>query len=162
MKTLFTAILLSISVFYCKAQNLEENYPQTIPLFKFEKIKGDGIFDSSKLNTKKKIIIGYVSPECIHCLITLEHYNDNIKFFDNTELILVTEYNREQFIPKIKEIAPKLLEAKNVQILLDKEYLFPEKFNLRSLPTFYLFENNKLITVKRGSIETNQLLHYLK
>ena len=162
MKTLLSTLFLTVGLIFGYAQTPENNYPTSIPEFKFDKIKGDGVFESSTINTKKKVIIGYVSPECIHCLIALEHYSDNINFFNNTVVILVTEYDKEVFIAKMKEIAPKLLDAKNVEILQDKEYLFPEKFNLQSLPTFYLYENNKLITVKRGSIEANQLLYYLK
>lgn len=162
MKTLLTTLFLTIGFIFGQAQTTNQTYPTSIPSFKFEKIKGEGIFESSSINTKKKVIIGYVSPECIHCLISLEHFDDNLKFFENTELILVTEYDKEQFIAKMKEIAPLLLEAKNVQILQDKDYEFPEKFQLLSIPTYYLYENNKLITVKRGSIEANQLLHYIK
>lgn len=162
MKTLLTTLFLSIGLFFGNAQAIETNYPTTIPTFKFDKIKGEGTFESSSINTKKKVIIGYVSPECIHCLISLEHFDDNFQFFNNTEVILVTEYDKEQFLSKIKEIAPKLLEAKNVEILQDKNYESPEKFQLLSIPTYYLYENNKLITVKRGSIEANQLLHYIK
>lgn len=140
----------------------QHDYPTKMPGFQFVKIKGDGIFDSKDLKKNKSTIIGLVSPECIHCLLSLEHLNNNFDKLKNVNIVLVTEYSKEDFYNKINALAPKFYESNSVEILQDTDYEFAEKFKPLTIPTFYLYNNKgELITVKRGSVEINQIFQYL-
>lgn len=151
----------SIFTFAQNAQS-EHDYPTTMPSFQFVKIKGDGIFDSKDLKKNKPTIIGLVSPECIHCLLSLEHLNNNFDKLKNVNIVLVTEYSKEEFYNKINPLAPKFYQSEAVEIVQDSDYEFAEKFKPLTIPTFYLYnKKGELITVKRGSVEVNQIFQYI-
>lgn len=146
-----------------QAQQNESNYPPTIPPFQFAKIKGDGIFNSSSIKKNKKTLIGFVSPECIHCLLSIEHLNNNTNYLKDVNVILVTEYDKDLFMAKFNSIGQHLNELKSFEILQDTDYEFGPLFSPLTLPTFYLFDKKgNLETVKRGSVEINQIFNYLK
>lgn len=163
MKSIFTVLFISFCAIWMQAQEIKTEYPATIPEFEFIKIKGDGIYKSSDIKKNKKTLIGFVSPECIHCLLSLEHLNNNISYLKDINVILVTEYEKDEFMNKFNSLAPNFNNLSSLEILRDSEYEFGEKFKPLSLPTFYLFDKNgKLETVKRGSIEVNQIFQHLK
>ena len=164
MKSIFTFFFVACFSIFTFAQNAqpEHDYPTTMPAFQFVKIKGDGIFDSKDIKKNKSTIIGLVSPECIHCLLSLEHLNNNFDKLKNVNIILVTEYSKEEFYNKISTLAPKFYESASVEILQDTDYEFAEKFKPLTIPTFYLYnKKGELITVKRGSVEINQIFQFL-
>ncbi|MBS7333625.1 TlpA family protein disulfide reductase [Faecalibacter bovis] len=164
MKSIFTFLFVAcFSVFTFAQTNLPEHeYPSTMPAFQFVKIKGEGIFDSKDLKKNKTTIIGLVSPECIHCLLSLEHLNNNFEKLKDVNIVLVTEYSKEEFYNKINALAPNFYSANNVEILQDSDYEFAEKFKPLTIPTFYLYnKKGELITVKRGSVEVNQIFQFL-
>lgn len=163
MKSIFTLVLLITSTLFIQAQNFEPEYPKTIPTFQFAKIKGDGIFDSKEIKKNKQTLIGFVSPECIHCVLSIQHLYNNYKKLENINLIFVTEYEKEVFTNKVKTIAPDFFNNNQIQILQDTEGEFIEKFKPLTLPTFYLFDKKgNLETVKRGSIEINQIFQFIQ
>lgn len=164
MKSIFTFVFVACFniLTFAQTSQPQHDYPTTMPAFEFVKIKGDGIYSSKSLKKNKSTIIGLVSPECIHCLLSLEHLNNNFDKLKNVNIILVTEYSKEEFYNKISILAPKFYEADNVEILQDTDYEFAEKFKPLTIPTFYLYDKkSELITVKRGSVEVNQIFQYL-
>jgi len=165
MKAIFTLVLIMCFNVFATAQTNQtaHEYPESIPTFQFAKIKGEGIFESKDIKKNKQTLIALVSPECIHCLLSIEHLNNNFNYLKDVNVILVTEYGRDEFKSKVGTIGTHFFESKNVEILQDTEYEFMEKFKPLSIPTFYLYDkNNKLVTVKRGSVEINQIFQDLK
>lgn len=163
MKSILTVFLFIIGLFYSNAQTQQHEYPSTMPEFTFVKIKGDGVFSEKDIKKNKQTLIGIVSPECIHCVLSIEHLNNNFNQLENLNVIFVTEYEKDVFITKITSIAPKFLENNNVQILQDTEGEFIQKFKPLTLPSFYLYNSKgNLETVKRGSIEINQIFQHIK
>lgn len=163
MKSFFTFILIVTACIFGQAQTQTLDVPNTIPTFQLVKIKGDGIFDSKDISKNKKTVLGYVSPECIHCLLSLELINNNFDYFKNVNLVLITEYSKADFEAKVLPIAPKLFTEKNVEILQDSEYEMPEKLKLQTLPTYFVFDKKgEFETIKKGSIEIIQIFQHLK
>lgn len=162
MKSIFALVLFVTSTLFVNAQNFEPDYPKTIPTFQFAKIKGEGIFESKEIKKNKQTLIGFVSPECIHCVLSIQHLYNNYNLLENINLIFVTEYEKDVFSNKVKVIAPDFFTNQNIQILQDTEGEFIEKFKPLTLPTFYLFDKKgNLEAVKRGSIEINQIFQLI-
>lgn len=162
MKSIITIFMIVFGSIFSQAQQVDTNYPEKIPTFEFTKIKGDGIYKSSAIKKNKKTLIGLVSPECVHCLLSIEHLNNNIDYLKDINVILVTEYDKDVFMNKFNTIGQRFNELKSFEILQDTEYKFAELFQPLSIPTFYLYDKKgNLETVKRGSIEVNQLFNYL-
>ena len=165
MKTLFTLLLVSCLniISFAQTSSDQHEYPKTIPTFQFAKMKGDGIFKSNDIKKNKMTLIALVSPECSHCLISLELINNNIDKFKDLNVVFVTEYDKETFYGKVEPLSPNIFKAPNIEILQDTEYEFSSLFKPLSIPTFYLYnKKGELITVKRGSIEVVQLFQHLK
>ena len=104
------------------------------------------------------------SPTCIHCQLALNHFSNNYEeHLKNTQIILVSEYEAKDAIPFLKEHAPNFVNNKNVELLYDSNYEFGPIFQPTSIPTFYLFDKDQnLVTIKKGSVEANQIFKYLK
>ena len=162
MKSFITVVMVIFGLIIGQAQQNTSDYPSKIPTFELVKIKGDGIFKSTDLKKNKKTLVGIVSPECIHCLLAIEHLNNNSQYLKDINLVFITAYDKDVFMNKFNTIAPALNALKSIEILQDTEYEVADLFKPLSIPTFYLFDKKgNLETVKRGSIEINQIFNNL-
>ena len=162
MKTKFTALLIFFCSIFTFAQT--ENTLKSIPEFSFVKMQSEGIFSSKDIKKGKQTLIVLYSPTCIHCQLTLNHFSNNYEeHLKNTQIILVSEYEAKDAIPFLKEHASNFVNNKNVELLYDSNYEFGPIFQPTSIPTFYLFDKDQnLVTIKKGSVEANQIFKYLK
>lgn len=162
MKTKITALFIFFCSIFTFAQT--ENTLKSIPEFSFVKMQSEGIFSSKDIKKGKQTLIVLYSPTCIHCQLALNHFSNNYEeHLKNTQIILVSEYEAKEAITFLKEHAPNFVNNKNVELLYDSNYEFGPIFQPTSIPTFYLFDKDKnLVTIKKGSLEANQLFKYLK
>lgn len=162
MKTKITALFIFFCSIFTFAQT--ENTLKSIPEFSFVKMQSEGIFSSKDIKKGKQTLIVLYSPTCIHCQLALNHFSNNYEeHLKNTQIILVSEYEAKDAIPFLKEHAPNFVNNKNVELLYDSNYEFGPTFQPTSIPTFYLFDKDKnLVTIKKGSVEANQIFKYLK
>lgn len=163
MKTKLTAFAFLLFTIFSFAQNTD-NELKSIPEFSFLKMQSEGIFNSKDIKKGKQTLIVLFSPTCIHCKLALNHFNNNYdEHLKNLQIILVSEYEAKDVLPFLKENAPIFLNNKNVELLYDSNYEFAPIFQPTSIPTFYLFDKNQnLVTIKKGSIEANQLFSFIK
>ena len=162
MKTKLTTLLILLCSIFSFEQQTETTL-KTIPEFSFVKMQSDGIFSSNDIKKGKKTLIVLFSPTCIHCQLALNHLSNNFDYLKDTQVILVSEYKADEVLPFLKEHAPKFVDNKNVELLYDSNYEFAPIFQPTSIPTFYLFDKDKsLLTIKKGSVEANQIFTYLK
>lgn len=162
MKTKITALFIFFCSIFTFAQT--ENTLKSIPEFSFVKMQSEGIFSSKDIKKGKQTLIVLYSPTCIHCQLALNHFSNNYEeHLKNTQIILVSEYEAKDAIPFLKEHASNFVNNKNVELLYDSNYEFGPTFQPTSIPTFYLFDKDKnLVTIKKGSVEANQIFKYLK
>ena len=162
MKTKITALLIFFCSIFTFAQT--ENTLKSIPEFSFVKMQSEGIFSSKDIKKGKQTLIVLYSPTCIHCQLALNHFSNNYEeHLKNTQIILVSEYEAKDAIPFLKEHASNFVNNKNVELLYDSNYEFGPTFQPTSIPTFYLFDKDQnLVTIKKGSVEANQIFKYLK
>lgn len=162
MKTKITALFIFFCSIITFAQT--ENTLKSIPEFSFVKMQSEGIFSSKDIKKGKQTLIVLYSPTCIHCQLALNHFSNNYEeHLKNTQIILVSEYEAKDAIPFLKEHASNFVNNKNVELLYDSNYEFAPTFQPTSIPTFYLFDKDQnLVTIKKGSVEANQIFKYLK
>lgn len=162
MKTKITALFIFFCSIFTFAQT--ENTIKSIPEFSFVKMQSEGIFSSKDIKKGKQTLIVLYSPTCIHCQLALNHFSNNYEeHLKNTQIILVSEYEAKDAIPFLKEHAPNFVNNKNVELLYDSNDEFGPIFQPTSIPTFYLFDKDQnLVTIKKGSVEANQIFKYLK
>ena len=162
MNTKITALFIFFCSIITFAQT--ENTLKSIPEFSFVKMQSEGIFSSKDIKKGKQTLIVLYSPTCIHCQLALNHFSNNYEeHLKNTQIILVSEYEAKDAIPFLKEHASNFVNNKNVELLYDSNYEFGPTFQPTSIPTFYLFDKDQnLVTIKKGSVEANQIFKYLK
>ena len=162
MKTKLSSLFILLFTVFTFAQT--ENTLKSIPEFSFVKMQSDGVFSSKDIKKGKQTIIVLFSPTCIHCQLALNHLSNNYdEHLKNTQILLVSEYKADEVLPFLKSNAPKFVDNKNVELLFDSNYEFGPIFQPTSIPTFYLFDKDKnLVSIKRGSVEVNQLFKDLK
>ncbi len=162
MKTKLSSLFILLFTVFTFAQT--ENTLKSIPEFSFVKMQSDGVFSSKDIKKGKQTIIVLFSPTCIHCQLALNHLNNNYdEHLKNTQILLVSEYKADEVLPFLKSNAPKFVDNKNVELLFDSNYEFGPIFQPTSIPTFYLFDKDKnLVSIKKGSVEVNQLFKDLK
>ena len=162
MKTKLSSLFILLFTVFTFAQT--ENTLKSIPEFSFVKMHSDGVFSSKDIKKGKQTIIVLFSPTCIHCQLALNHLSNNYdEHLKNTQILLVSEYKADEVLPFLKSNAPKFVDNKNVELLFDSNYEFGPIFQPTSIPTFYLFDKDKnLVSIKKGSVEVNQLFKDLK
>ena len=162
MKTKLSSLFILLFTVFTFAQT--ENTMKSIPEFSFVKMQSDGVFSSKDIKKGKQTIIVLFSPTCIHCQLALNHLSNNYdEHLKNTQILLVSEYKADEVLPFLKSNAPKFVDNKNVELLFDSNYEFGPIFQPTSIPTFYLFDKDKnLVSIKKGSVEVNQLFKDLK
>ena len=162
MKTKLSSLFILLFTVFTFAQT--ENTLKSIPEFSFVKMQSDGVFSSKDIKKGKQTIIVLFSPTCIHCQLALNHVSNNYdEHLKNTQILLVSEYKADEVLPFLKSNAPKFVDNKNVELLFDSNYEFGPIFQPTSIPTFYLFDKDKnLVSIKKGSVEVNQLFKDLK
>ncbi len=162
MKTKLSSLFILLFTVFTFAQT--ENTLKSIPEFSFVKMQSDGVFSSKDIKKGKQTIIVLFSPTCIHCQLALNHLSNNYdEHLKNTQILLVSEYKADEVLPFLKSNAPKFVDNKNVELLFDSNYEFGPIFQPTSIPTFYLFDKDKnLVSIKKGSVEVNQLFKDLK
>ena len=162
MKTKLSSLFILLFTVFTFAQT--ENTLKSIPEFSFVKMQSDGVFSSKDIKKGKQTIIVLFSPTCIHCQLALNHLSNNYdEHLKNTQILLVSEYKADEVLPFLKSNAPKFVDNKNVELLFDYNYEFIPIFQPTSIPTFYLFDKDKnLVSIKKGSVEVNQLFKDLK
>ena len=157
----FLFILLVGLQFSFAQQNTE--IPKTIPDFQYINIKKDNIFSNTDLPKKGQTLIIFYTTECIHCQIAVQHLNENFEKFKNTNVVMITTYDKEAINKFIDEYASNMKDTKNVTWLQDSEDEFLFTFNRLSFPSFYLYDKDKnLVTYKKGSIEFREVFEFLK
>ena len=162
MKTKLSSLFILLFTVFTFSQT--ENKLKSIPEFSFVKMQSDGVFSSKDIKKGKQTIIVLFSPTCIHCQLALNHLSNNYdEHLKNTQILLVSEYKADEVLPFLKSNAPKFVDNKNVELLFDSNYEFGPIFQPTSIPTFYLFDKDKnLVSIKKGSVEVNQLFKDLK
>lgn len=159
MKKIFTVVLL---VLFTQLTFGQSSDVKKMPEFSFVKMQGEGIFTNKDLKKNKKTLIVLFSPECIHCLFAMEHLNNNFDRLKDLNIVLVSEYEKDNVVAFLEKNASKFLNNKAVEILHDTEYEFGPIFQPTSIPTFYLYDaKNELITIKKGSVEVDGLFKVL-
>jgi peroxiredoxin len=118
---------------------------KTIPKFSYQNIKG-GVFTNQNLKTEILTIFIYFNTECEYCNEEAQMIHENIKKFENVQIIFISFEENEQ----IKKFAQnhQLINYDNVYFLHDSENTFASTFDINSLPCLLLYDKNQNLIEK--------------
>lgn len=121
---------------------------RSLPDFTFHTLDGQ-LFGRDNLIKGKKVMMVYFHPLCDICQRETEEIIDNIGFFKDVEILMVSPANEDD-VKKFYD-QYRLKNFSQIKVLLDKDDIFYKLFDAKAYPSLYLFnESYDLI----GTFET--------
>ncbi|TRX49846.1 redoxin domain-containing protein [Fulvivirga sp. M361] len=135
---------IAISKQITKNQHYEEALK--IPSFSFYKLEG-GFFSNDDLTNNGKVLIVYASPECVHCEEGAKLLANHKEAIQSLQVVIVFPFEAAEvqaFCDRVKG----LRSIKNVSFLLDPFEEFRELFGYSNFPSFFVYDEKKLLIKK--------------
>jgi thiol-disulfide isomerase/thioredoxin len=155
------AILL-LGIYCVKRINEIKNVEETIQIFHdfcAFSINNNHEFCSKSL-PKQPVIILFVNPECDFCLAELKELKENQSKLQDISILLISAVPLNQAI--IFYSNQNLNQFNNIQFLVDEDFNISNHFDIRTIPTVFVYNANKELTFKhKGEIKTETLIRYL-
>lgn len=132
---------------------------QTIPTFSFLTLNNKTFSEEELTKNTYKVFV-YYNSECDYCQLEATQISDNLTQFKNTQIIFVSF----EPIDGIKKFAENhnLLDKENISFLQDKEMIFEELFDAKSIPFMLLYsKDNQLIEKYKGATKIENILKHI-
>lgn len=147
--------LLYLSISIGKKIRLERE-AQIIPQFAIYGLDGTKFLPGKASNGNDRIVFCYYNPECEYCIKFSEKlvkYNPKL---DSTTFFMVSNAQDSLVNYFIKSNGLNLL--KNVHFISDKKYAIYDYFNIKSVPTYFIYKNKKLVSKFSGLFKIETLI----
>jgi peroxiredoxin len=137
-------IIMSFQLIY--AQEREVEFPKEMPEFSIFAEDGS-VFTDKDLAKNKNIVFIYFNPTCGHCKTAFKTLNINYNSLDIKKLKIypVSAGTVEETTVFFKELAPNLLELKNIEVIYDEDYRFADAFSVGGFPHTFLYDKDKIL-----------------
>ncbi len=129
---------------------------KTIPKFSYKTIAGLP-FEKKDLKENIPTIFLYFNSECEHCKSEAIQIQQNIEKFADIQLVFISFEEPKKIISFAKQY--KLIGYDTVTFLCDSKVSFATTFDVKSLPTVVIYdENKKLIEKIKGEVKIENIL----
>ena len=141
MRTIIFVVILCFFAVSVSAQKdtlpVYKQFP-TVPPFKLRVLPDSSVFVRDDLKKKKKLIIMMFSPDCDHCIHTVEALIKDIDVVKDYQLLMVTSLP----YPMVQNFYNrfKLADHKNITVGVDNAYFLGTFFNVKSFPSLYVYD----------------------
>ena len=131
-----------------------------MPSFSFYRLEG-GFFSNEDLTDNGKVLIVYASPECIHCEEGVKLLVDHKEAIEFLQVVMVFPFEATEvrtFCDKVKG----LRSIENISFLLDPFEEFRELFGYSNFPSFFVYNEKKLLIKKiEGISDIHQITNLI-
>ena len=135
---------------------IEKNFVM-LPAFSFEDTNHN-IFNSRILNgSDKRIIINFFSPNCEHCQYMVNSFITHKEELMNTIIVMVTTESATEVAKFNSDY--KVYTAPYIYLLRDTRFEFYKKFGTMAIPSFFVYENGKLLKKIIGETKIENLIN---
>lgn len=141
LKSIILVVILCFFAVCVSAQTdslpVYKQFP-TVPPLKLRVLPDSSVFVRQNLKKKKKLIIMIFSPDCDHCIHTVEALIKDIDQVKDYQLLMVTSLP----YPMVQSFYNrfKLGEYKNITVGVDNAYFLGTFFNVKSFPSLYIYD----------------------
>lgn len=156
----FIVLLITIALSFqsCSAQ-VPSAIPKSVPEFTFYRIKGNQAVSRTSLALKGNIVFVFFDPGCSHCRTDISAMGDNFDKFKNANFYLVSQQDPVLVNEFMNTYGKKMQNKPNVQVLLDRNYEFLQKFNPSQYPAMYVYgQDRKLKSFHDGARPIAQII----
>ena len=127
----------------------------TIPKFSFLTIKKNPFSKNNIDLNKSRIIINHFSPSCEHCQYMAGEFLKDSQKLKDIEILMITSSDSASTAKFRNNYKLSLLP--NIIILRDTNYQFQKTFGTGVVPSFFIYEHNKLVKKVIGETKIDYL-----
>ena len=163
MKTLLAIIFFSCFLNVANAQQFDTIPPyqkdSIIPAFSI--LQTDSTwFNKEALPGNRPVVIIYFRPDCGHCQLTAQEFEQKIAQFKDVFFVWVS-YDSVAHIKSFAE-EYKLLNAKNIRVGRDTKYYVPSFFKIKFTPFIAVYnKKGKLMHTYDGGTDPDTIVRLL-
>ena len=163
MRVYTTLILfvLSISCFYIQRKIDQKNKADAIiaiiPEFSFLTLNNHSFSDKNIENRKSRLILNHFNPNCEHCQYMAGEFLKDSQKIKNIQILMITSADSANVAKFNSNYKLSLLP--NIIILRDTNYQFQKTFRTGVVPSFFIYEHNKLVKKVIGEIIIDNLIN---
>ncbi len=140
-----------------RKKNKAEALIATMPEFSFMIERQNSFSNKDIDNSKSRIIINHFSPNCEHCqYMAGEFIKDSLKLRD-VQIVMITSADSINTAKFIMDYKLSLLP--NIIISRDTNYQFLKTFGTGVVPSFFIYEDNKLVKKVIGETIITNLIN---
>jgi len=150
---IFFAILLKIKE--KKDSNTTKSSP--IPKFMFYKIGNSLFTKDSIMSVRYRLIINHFSPNCEHCQYMASEFLKDSQKLKDIQILMITSADSSSAAKFNSDYKLSLLS--NITILRDTNYQFQKIFGTGVVPSFFIYEQNKLVKKVIGETIIDNLIN---
>ena len=163
LKIFITVVLLVILVsclFIIKKVN-EKNKAESIiaktPEFSFLTLDNHSFSDKNIENRKSRLILNHFSPNCEHCQYMAGEFIKDSQKLKDVQILMITSADSSSVAKFNSDYKLSLLS--NIIILRDTNYQFQKTFGTGVVPSFFIYEQNKLVKKVIGETIIDNLIN---
>ena len=131
-----------------------------IPIFKLKTLESN-LFTNSNLKQNIPVVFLYFNSDCDNCQAETEEIKSNIQKLDGIQIIFISNESIQQI--RAFQHKYQLDNFDNVTLLCDSDNKFAKLFDLKTIPTSFIYSKEGVLLKKNdGPIKVDYLLKNIK
>ncbi|MFT4202380.1 MAG: hypothetical protein QM610_00565 [Chitinophagaceae bacterium] len=129
-----------------------------LPQFRFQTMAHQTFSKQAIKDTMGQVVIMLFSPDCEHCQYMAQAMVRHKEAIKDVQFVMVTPFGDSASVATFAH-GYHLDSLSNVQLLLDGKVQFPSLFGSSLVPSFYVYNHNRLVKSIKGETRIENLLH---
>ena len=154
-------IVLFVSCFYVVKKINEKNKVEAIiaktPEFSFLTLDNHSLSNKNIENRKSRLILNHFNPNCEHCQYMAGEFLKDSQKIKDIQILMITSADITSVAKFNSDYKLSLLP--NIIILRDTNYQFQKTFGTGVVPSFFIYEQNKLVKKVIGETIIDNLIN---
>ena len=161
---IFISIILIVILVSCllllkkiNEKNRAESIIAKTPEFSFLTLDNHSFSDKNIENRESRLILNHFSPNCEHCQYMAGEFLKDSQKIKDIQILMITSADSLSAAKFISDYKLSLLP--NIIILRDTNYQFQKTFGTGVVPSFFIYEQNKLVKKVIGETLIDNLIN---
>ena len=154
-------LLILVSSFYIVKEINKKNKIEVIiaktPEFSFFTLDNHSFSNKNIKNRNSRLILNHFSPNCEHCQYMTGQFLEDSQKIKNVQILMITSADSLSAAKFNSDYKLSLLP--NIIILRDTNYQFQKTFGTGVVPSFFIYEQNKLVKKVIGETIIDNLIN---
>jgi thiol-disulfide isomerase/thioredoxin len=138
-------------------KNKVESIIAKIPEFSFLTLDNHSFSDKNIENSESRLLLNHFNPNCEHCQYMAGEFIKDSQKINDVQILMITSADSTSAAKFNSDYKLSLLP--NITILRDTNYQFQKTFGTGVVPSFFIYEHNKLVKKIIGETKVDNLIH---